>query len=88
MITSAIDATENRDVAVVDAPGAFLTAPMDEEVIGVLDGPLAGVMKSVDPKLYAKYMLKGRKGEEILYAKLDKSLYGCLRSALLFYRKL
>ena len=76
LITADIDATEHKDVAVVDALGAFLTAPMDEEVILILDGPLAGVMKSVDPKLYAKYMLRRRKGEEILYVKLDKALYG------------
>ena len=37
LFTSAIDATECQDVAVIDAPGAFLTADMDEEVIVILE---------------------------------------------------
>jgi hypothetical protein len=32
LITSTIDAFEGRDVAIVDVPGAFLMADMDEEV--------------------------------------------------------
>ena len=76
--TAAIDATGRRDVTAVDAPGAFLKAPMDEDVTLVLNGLLVTVMKSVDPKLYAKYMLRGRKGEEKLYVKIDRDLYGCL----------
>ena len=37
LITEAIYATEDRAVAVIDAPGAFLTADTDEEVIIVLE---------------------------------------------------
>ena len=33
LINAAMDAMEGRYVAVIDAPGAFLTANMDEEVI-------------------------------------------------------
>eukprot|EP00957_Ditylum_brightwellii_P057835 4385981-Ditylum_brightwellii.AAC.1 len=32
IVTSAIDAFENRDVAVIDLPGAFLHAEMDDVV--------------------------------------------------------
>jgi hypothetical protein len=32
-ITAVIDAEEGRDVAVVDIPGAFMQANMDEETI-------------------------------------------------------
>ena len=36
LITIEIDATEGRDVAVIDAPGASMTAYMDKEVIVIL----------------------------------------------------
>ncbi len=41
LITSAIEAMEGRDVAVIDLPGAFLNAEMDEVVHMVLRGKLA-----------------------------------------------
>jgi hypothetical protein len=42
----------------------------------------------IDPKLYRKYICKDRRGKPILYIELYKSLYGLMRSALLFYKKL
>jgi hypothetical protein len=44
MITATVEAHEGRDVAVVDFPGAFLSADMDEEVIMTLRGRLAELM--------------------------------------------
>ena len=38
LFTSAIDAHENRDVAVIDLPGAFLHAEMDDVVYIVMRG--------------------------------------------------
>ena len=39
-------------------------------------------------KIYRKYVLTSAKGEPILYVKLNKALYGLLKSALLFYKNL
>ena len=88
LITAVIDAIENRDVAIADVPGAFLTADLDEEVIMLLDGELAELMEAVSPSTYREYVTVGRKGKKMLYVSLNKALYGLLRSALLFYRKL
>eukprot|EP00956_Cyclotella_meneghiniana_P035517 scaffold115573_cov38-Cyclotella_meneghiniana.AAC.1 len=88
MITSAIDAHENRRVVTLDIPGAFLHADLDEEVIMLLRGQLAELMVKVDPELYGPYLTKTKKGESILYVKMLKAMYGLLRSALLFYLKL
>ena len=52
LITGVIDAKEKRKVATIDLPGAFLHALNDEEIIMVLEGPLAEMMAMVDPKLY------------------------------------
>ena len=87
-ITGAIDAHEKRHVASCDLPGAFLHTVTDEKVIMVLRGELCELMVKVDPKLYRKYVTKDRKGKPLLYVQLYKSLYGLMRSALLFYRKL
>ena len=42
----------------------------------------------VDPKLYTKYVTIDAKGQKVLYVQLSKALYGLLRAAILFYRKL
>ena len=88
IITSAIDAHEGRDVAVMDILGAYLHALNDEFVLMCLRGKLAEMMVKVDPKLYRKYVTTSAKGEPILYVKLNKALYGLLKSALLWYKKL
>ena len=54
----------------------------------VLKGRLAELMVQVAPNLYRKNITVNRKGAAILYVKMQKSLYGLLRSALLFYKKL
>ena len=44
LITTAINATEGWDIAVIDAPGAFLTAEMEKEVIIILENEMAAAM--------------------------------------------
>mmetsp|Transcript_26671 Transcript_26671/g.56142 ORF Transcript_26671/g.56142 Transcript_26671/m.56142 type:complete len:625 (+) Transcript_26671:3224-5098(+) len=88
LITAVIEASENRDVAVIDLPGAYLSADMDEVVHMALQGELAELMAETAPEIYRKYITYGADGKAILYVTLQKALYGCLKSALLFYRKL
>ncbi len=45
-------------------------------------------MVQVAPNLYRKYITVDRKNPPILYVKMQKALFGLLRSALLFYQKL
>jgi hypothetical protein len=88
LITATIDAYEERDVAIVDVPGAFLSADMDEEVIMTIRGRLVELMVKTALNIYRKYITLDANNQPILYVKLQKALYGCLRSALLFYEKL
>jgi hypothetical protein len=53
-----------------------------------LDGILAELMVKVAPSLYQKYVTTNAKGKSVLYVKLEKAVYGMMKSALLFYRKL
>jgi hypothetical protein len=87
LITSTIEAYEGREVAVVDIPGAYLSADMDEEVIMLLRGMLAELMVKTAPNIYRKYITVDEKNQPVLYVKLQKALYGCLQSALFFYLK-
>ena len=87
-ITGAVDAFQRHDVAFLDLPEAFLHTPTDEKVIMTLRGELCELMCLVDPKLYRKHVCRDKKGNPVLYVELYKSLYGLMRSALLFYKKL
>ena len=87
MLTETIDALEGQDVAVVDIPGEYLSAYMDNEVHIVFRGKLAEMMVMANPKLYQPFV-SYEIGKPVLYVRLQKALYGCLKSALLFYEKL
>ncbi len=87
-ITAVIDVHKGRNVACFDIPGEFLHADIDKDITMVLKGRLAELMVQVVPNLYRKYITVNRKGTAILYVKMQKALYGLLRSALLFYKKL
>jgi len=88
LIATAIDGYEEHDVCIMDIPGAFLQAENDEFILMLLRGKLAEMMAKIDPGLYRKYVTMSAKGQPMLYVKLNKALYGLLRSALLFYNKL
>ena len=90
-ISAVIDAHERRCVATFDIPGAFLNADCDEnddEVIMILRGRLAELMVQVAPNMYRKFITVDGRGTPILYVKMEKAMYGLLKSALLFYRLL
>jgi hypothetical protein len=86
-VTAAIDARENREVVTINIPGAFLHATNDDYVVMCMNGTLAELMAKTDPKLNRKY-LTDKKGKKVLYLRIQKALYGMIKSALLFYRKL
>ena len=85
---AAIAAHERRHVGTMDLPGAFLHADNDSFVIMKMTGKLAELMVKTAPNIYRKYIIEDSTGKPILYVQLQKALYGMLKSALLFYRKL
>jgi hypothetical protein len=87
-IQSIIFAHEGRDVATCDISGAFLQADNLDYVLMRLDGVLAELMVTIAPNIYCKYITTNAKGKPVLYVQLEKALYGMMKSALLFYRKL
>ena len=45
-------------------------------------------MVTIAPNIYRKYITTTAKGKPVLYVQPEKALYGMMKSALLFYRKL
>ena len=86
-VTSTIDTRENREVVTINIPGAFLHATNKDYVVMQMNGTLAKLMAQMYPKLYRKYLVD-KKGKKVLYLRLQKALYGMMKSALLFYQKL
>ena len=55
-IMSVIDAKQNREVAVVDLPGAFLHAENEQDETMFMKGRLAELMTLIAPQTYRKYV--------------------------------
>lgn len=87
MLSCVIDTMEGRDVATVDIPGAFMQADMDNLVHMKLEGKMAELLVQIDLKFYQKYVHL-ENGKQVLYVELKKALYGTLKAALLFWRRL
>ena len=69
MLTETIGTLEGRDVAVVDKPGAYLSADMDNEVHIVFVGTLAEIMVAANTALYRPFM-SYETGKAVLYVHL------------------
>jgi hypothetical protein len=87
MLTSIIKASEKRDIATVDIPGAFLQADMDVIVHMKITGTMADILVQLQPSNNKKFVLMENE-KNVLYVQLNNALYGTLRAALLFWRKL
>ena len=51
-LTAVIDALENREVAVLDVPGAFMHADIDELVHVRLTGEMVKILLEIDKEMY------------------------------------
>ncbi len=88
MLTAAIEAHENREVAIVDIPNAFIqTDHKGEKVHMKIRGKLAEILVSVAPKCHEPFVTQ-EGGHTVLHVEMLKALHGMLESPLLFHRKL
>jgi hypothetical protein len=86
-LTAVIDAFERRDVAIIDLPGAFMQADMDELVYVRFTGTIVDLLLEIDPDMYGPcVVIEGK--EQVIYVQLLKALYGTVRAARLFWEKL
>eukprot|EP00934_Nitzschia_sp_Nitz4_P008823 Nitzschia sp. Nitz4//scaffold544_size3429//46//666//NITZ4_009268-RA/size3429-processed-gene-0.4-mRNA-1//-1//CDS//3329554276//8813//frame0 len=85
-ITAVIDGAEGRHVAVVDVPGAFMQADMDELVLMRITGAAVDILIDIDQSY--RQFIGYERGAKVLYVELLKALYGTLRAARLFWELL
>ena len=78
-----ISAAEKRKIVTWDVEGAYLLADQDDFVLVKFVGQSVDVLCEVNEG-YKDYVTV-EKGKKVLYLQLLKALYGCLRSALLWY---
>ena len=86
-LTAIIDALESREVAVLDVPGAFTQADIDELVRVRFTGEMVNMLLHIDHDKYKDYIVTERE-DKVLYMELLKALYRTLRTARLFWEKL
>ena len=78
-----IEAYEGRDVATADIAGAYLKALMKDFVLMRFSGETVRILCEMNPAHKAFVVFEN--GEQVLYVRLLKALYGCVKSALLWY---
>jgi len=74
---------EKRKVATADIASAYINADMDVEVFMRIDKECSSILCKIESS-YLKYL----NHDGSLVVKLKKALYGCIQSALLWYREL
>ena len=78
-------------MATIDIPNAYTQTWIEDEkdkAIVVLRGRLAELLVQIAPEIYRQFVITSMKGQTILHVRIQKVLYGILKGALLFYRKL
>ena len=78
-----VSAAERRKIISWDVEGAYLLADQDDFVLIKFTGESVDVLCQVDTG-YEQFVTY-ENGRKVLYLELLKALYGCLRSALLWY---
>ena len=86
-LRAVVDAWENRKVAVLDVPSAFMQVDMDKLVHVCFCGEMVDKLLEIDHKIYSSYVTE-EQGEKVMYVELLKALYGTLQAAQLFWEKL
>jgi hypothetical protein len=75
--------TPTKEVATADIAGAYLKAFMKDFVLMRFSGETVRILCEMNPKHKSFVIIEN--GEQILYVRLIKAIYGCVESALLWY---
>jgi len=82
MILCTIAAAQGREIATADVNGAYLEALMTSDVYMQLDHKISAILVTLYPH-YVNFLENGQ-----LTVKLDRALYGCIESALLWNKEI
>jgi Reverse transcriptase (RNA-dependent DNA polymerase) len=83
LLTTMIDAYENRDVAVADVTGAYLHAHMKDFISMRFTGWVVDLLCEVNPEYSQFAAYEGK--TKVLYVRCNKAIYRCVVSGMLWY---
>jgi hypothetical protein len=90
LLSRIIDAKEERDVAVVDIPNAFVQTRVENEkdmAFIKIRGIIVDILVEIAPDIYKSYVSKDKKGLKQLLVQCQNALYDTVVASLLYYRK-
>jgi hypothetical protein len=90
LLTCIVDAEEERDIAVVDIPNAFIQTKIKNKkdmAIIKIRGVLVDFLLEIAPEFYGPYITKDKKGIKQLIVQCTNAIYGTMVASLLYYRK-
>ena len=90
LLTCIVDAKEERDVAVIDIPNAFIQTRVKHEkdmAIIKIRGILVDILIAIAPDIYKPYVTVDKKGVKQLIVQCQNAIYGTMIASLLYYRK-
>jgi hypothetical protein len=90
LLTSLVDAQENRDVAIVDIPNAFIQMVVknnEDKVVMRIRGHMVDVLVKVAPRVYGPYVSTNKQGRKQLLVECLNAIYGMMVANLLYYCK-
>jgi hypothetical protein len=90
LLSCIIDVKEERDIAVVDIPNAFVQTHVENEkdmAFIKIQGILVDILVEIAPDVYKSYVSKDKKGSKKLLVQYQNALYGKMVASLLYYWK-
>jgi hypothetical protein len=90
LLASLVDAQENRDIAIVDIPNAFIQTVVEnneDKVVMRIRGHMVDILVNVAPRVHGPYVSTNKQGRKQLLVECLNAIYGTMVASLLYYRK-
>jgi len=90
LLTSVVDASKERDVAIIDVPDAFIQTRVNKEKNRVhisIAGKVVEWLVETAPEVYAYYVYYDKRGTSTMIVECFNAIYGTMVAGLLYYRK-
>jgi hypothetical protein len=90
LLTCIIDSQEDRDVAIIDIPNAFIQTRVDRRKghgHHWMHGVLVDILLKIAPDVYKPFVHVDKKGVKQLLLKCQNAIYGMMLASLLYYKK-
>ena len=90
LLTCIVNAEENRDVAIINIPNAFIqTCIENEEDMAIIKirGFLVDMLLEIAPEVYKPFVTLDKKGVKQVVVQCSNAIYGTMMTSLLYYKQ-